>query len=144
SKGESMTSTNGAVNGHDPALIPLQGSAKRKKVHLSQQQAKALLEQLQVPFNPLIIQWKVVETRKVFGKFRGRIIPYADKLAYHERLNQLVTSVGWAQNVSVHTSPIAPRDKGRTASAKLVVTCHLTIHVLGSHSSTGEAWTVDD
>jgi hypothetical protein len=140
-----MAGTNGSTNGHEAAaLIPIPVLAKPKKVHLSQQQVRTLLEQLKVPFDPIVIQWKVVETAKAYGKLRGRVIPYADRLAYHERLNELVTPVGWSQSISVQTGPISPRDRGRTTSAKLVATCHLTIHVLGSHSSTGEGWAVED
>jgi hypothetical protein len=139
-----MAGTNGSTNGHEAAPLPIAVLAKPKKVHLSQQQVRMLLEQLKVPFDPVVIQWKVVETAKAYGKLRGRVIPYADRLAYHERLNELVTPVGWSQSISVQTGPIAPRDRGRTTSAKLVATCHLTIHVLGSHSSTGEGWAVDD
>jgi hypothetical protein len=140
-----MAGTNGSTNGHEAAaLMPIAMLAKAKKVHLSQQQMRTLLEQLKVPFDPVVIQWKVVETAKAYGKLRGRVIPYADRLAYHERLNELVSPVGWSQSISVQTGPISPRDRGRTTSAKLVATCHLTIHSLGSHSSTGEGWAVED
>jgi hypothetical protein len=140
-----MAGTNGSTNGHEAAVpTPITGLTKPKKVHLSQQRVRMLLEQLKVPFDPVIIQWKVVETAKAYGKLRGRVIPYAGRIAYQERLNELVTPVGWSQSISVHTGPISPRDRGRTTAAKLVATCHLTIHVLGSHSSTGEGWAVDD
>jgi len=140
-----MAGTNGSSNGHEAAVpTPITASDKPKKVHLSQQQVRMLLEQLKVPFDPVIIQWKVVETAKAYGKLRGRVIPYADRIAYQERLNELVTPVGWSQSISVHTGPPSSRDRGRTTAAKLVATCHLTIHVLGSHSSTGECWAVDD
>ena len=140
-----MAGTNGSTNGHEAAaLLPVAVLAKPKKVQLSQQQVRTLLEQLKVPFDPVVIQWKVVETAKAYGKLRGRVIPYADRLAYHERLNELVTPVGWSQSISVQTGPISPRDRGRTTSAKLVATCNLTIHALGSHSSTGEGWAVED
>jgi hypothetical protein len=140
-----MAGMNGSTNGQEAAApTPITVLAKPKKVHLSQQRVRMLLEQLKVPFDPVIIQWKVVETAKAYGKFRGRVIPYADRIAYHERLNELVTPVGWSQSISVHTGPISPRDRGRSTAAKLVATCHLTIHVLGSHSSMGEAWAVDD
>src|ERR1700694_2045455 len=140
-----MAGTNGSTNGHEAAaLLPVAVLDKPKKVQLSQQQVRTLLEQLKVPFDPVVIQWKVVETAKAYGKLRGRVIPYADRLAYHERLNELVTPVGWSQSISVQTGPISPRDRGRTTSAKLVATCNLTIHALGSHSSTGEGWAVED
>lgn len=139
-----MAGTNGLTNGHDAAPMPIAVLAKPKKVHLSLQQARTLLEQLRVPFDPIVIQWKVVETAKAYGRLRGRVIPYADRLAYHERLNELVTHVGWSQSISIQTGPVSSRDRGRSDSAKLVATCHLTIHALGSHSSTGEGWSVED
>ena len=83
-----MAGTNGSTNGHEAAAtMPIAVLAKPKRVHFSQQQVRALLEQLKVPFDPVVIQWKVVETAKAYGKLRGRVIPYADRLAYHERLN---------------------------------------------------------
>ena len=78
------------------------------------------------------------------GESGPGVIPYADKFAYQERLNELTGAVGWTQAVSVHTSPMVPRDGGRATSAKLVVTCRLTIHALGTHSSTGEEWVADN
>jgi hypothetical protein len=139
-----MTKTNGFATGHGASVIPVSLLCKSKKIHLSQQQLQEMLEALKVPFDPVIVQWKVVETTKAFGKLRGRVIPYADKLAYFERLNALVSPVGWAQSLSVHAGPIGPREKGRPASAKLVVTCQLSIHALGTHSSTGEGWAGDE
>jgi hypothetical protein len=44
----------------------------------------------------------------------------------------------------VHPSIIAPAERGRANPAKVVVTCQLTIHGLGSHSSTGEEWARDE
>lgn len=138
-----MGRTNGYVNGHDITAIPITLFARSKKITLSQQQLLALIEKLRVPFDPLAVQWRVVETRKVFGRLRGRVIPYADMRAYYERLNELVSPVGWAQTISVATTPVASHDRG-TASAKVVVTCQLAIHALGTHSSTGEGWAGDE
>jgi hypothetical protein len=72
------------------------------------------------------------------------VIPYADKLAYQERLNELVTAIGWTQSIVVHTSETVQREQGRPQSGKVVVICQLTIHGLGSHSSTGEEWAADE
>jgi len=102
-----------------------------------------LLDALAVPFDPVVIQCKIVETNRAFGNFRGRVIPYADKLAYRDRLNGLLTAVGWSSNVLVHSSIITAGERGRPQPAKIVVTCQLTIHGLGSHSSTGEESAVD-
>lgn len=138
-----MGRTNGYANGHDVATIPVTLFARSKKITLSQQQLLALIEKLKVPFDPLAIQWRVVEAKKAFGRLRGRVIPYADMRAYYERLHELVAPVGWTQAISVATSPVALRDRG-AASAKVVVICQLTIHALGTHSSTGEGWAADE
>jgi hypothetical protein len=140
-----MPGTNGSAAEHENAVAVPPTASKTKKAHqLSQQQVQALLHKLQVPFDPVIVQWRVVETAKTFGKLRGRVIPYADKLAYQERLNELVTAIGWTQSLVVHTSETVQREQGRPQSAKVVVICQLTIHGLGSHSSTGEEWATDE
>jgi hypothetical protein len=138
-----MAGANGSLNGDSLPHLPVPAVHAEEPSRASQRQAKALLKRLQVPFEPPIIQWRVVEQDRTYGKLRGRVIPYADKFAYQERLNQLVGPVGWTQAVSVHTTPMIHRNQGER-SAKLVVTCRLTIHVLGSHSSTGEEWVVDN
>ncbi len=138
-----MAGTNGLLNGDSLPQLPVSAVPAEEPSRASQRRAKALLKRLQVPFEPQIIQWRVVEQDSSYGRLRGRVIPYADKFAYQVRLNQLVGPVGWTQVVSVHTTPMIPRNQGET-SAKLVVTCRLTIHALGSHSSTGEEWAVDN
>ena len=139
-----MAGVNGSVKGDVGPHTPVPTLEVPKPSHVPERRAKALLNKLRVPFNPLIIQWRVVEKNRTYGKLRGRLIPYADKFAYQERLNELTGAVGWTQAVSVHTSPMVPRDGGRATSAKLVVTCRLTIHALGTHSSTGEEWVADN
>lgn len=140
-----MSSPIAASNGHDatalaPRVVSLE---KTPRTRISKKRIKTLLEQLAVPFDPVIIQWKIVETTKVLGKLRGRVIPYADKLAYLDRLNHLLSPAGWSSNLFVHPSIITPTDKGRGTPAKIVVTCQVTIHGLGSHSSTGEEWALE-
>jgi hypothetical protein len=139
-----MPGTNGAVVEHDDVAAAVTTTPKSKKARPSQTQIQNLLHQLQVPFDPLIIQWRVVETCNTFGKLRGRVIPYADKVAYQERLNEVVTAVGWTQSIVMHSSQTVPREQGRPQSGKIVVICQLTIHALGSHSSTGEEWATDE
>jgi hypothetical protein len=138
-----MPGTNGSVV--DPADVAavIAPAPKSKKSHPSQQQLE-LLDKLQVPFDPLIVQWRIVEKCKAFGKLKGRVIPYADKVAYQERLNRLVTAVGWTQSLVMHTSQPVQHDEGHRPSAKIIAVCQLTIHSLGSHSSSGEEWTTDE
>ena len=138
-----MGTTNGYRNGRDSESIPLALFVRSKKNTLSQQQLLALIERLKVPFEPAGIQWKVVETKKAFGRLRGRVIPYADLREYYKRLNELVSPIGWSQSFTVATAHVGSRDRG-PASAKIIAICQLTIHALGIHSSTGEGWASDE
>src|SRR5882672_3659653 len=137
-----MSPANGLPNGHAESKAVMR-PAKQKHAPPTEKQI-ALVDGLQVPFHPSILRWRVVEVTRRYGNPRGRVLPYADKLAYIERLNALVTPAGWMQELSVHTSSIVPRENGRGSAAKIVVTCHLTIHGLGRHSSTGEEWAAND
>ena len=80
---------------------------------------KELIANLEVPFHPSVIEWRVTNTSKG-GSPRGQVMPYADQRAYTDRLNARVTPAGWIV-------------------AKVLVTCELTIFGLGSHSATGES-----
>jgi hypothetical protein len=135
-----MHGPNGSADEHEIVRAPVTVLNRPKRPRLSQKQVKELLAQLAIPFDPAVIQWKIVETRRVSGKWQGRVIPYADKLAYVHRLTELFTPVGWTANVAVHPAIMAPGDRGQRTTAKIVVTCHLTIHGINSHSSTGEEW----
>lgn len=70
------------------------------------------------------------------------MLPYADKTAYIERLNCLLTPLGWSSTVSV--AAVNAGERGRSVAAKVVVACSVTIHGLGAHSSTGEKWATDE
>jgi len=88
-----------------------------------------LLEELQVPFDPALMKWRVNDFRRAQGRLYGFGLPYADPRAYKDRLNFLLTPVGWTDRYSITTTP-----------TKVLVTCELNIHVLGLHSATGEEW----
>jgi len=138
-----MHGPNGSTNGHEIAIAPVTVLEKPKRARFSQKRVKELLAQLAIPFDPAVIQWKIVESKRLAGKWQGRVIPYADKLAYVHRLNDLFTSVGWTANVAVHPTTIAPGTRDQRTAAKIIVSCHLTIYGIGSHSSTGEEWAGD-
>jgi len=104
---------------------------------------KALIANLEVPFHPSVIEWRVTNTSKG-GSPRGQVMPYADQRAYTDRLNALVTPAGWTRRYAVHTSANVERSKDKKIVAKVLVTCELTIFGLGSHSATGEEWADDD
>src|SRR5258708_5820370 len=103
---------------------------------------KVLVAELEVPFVPSVIEWRVTNSTK--DKTRGQVIPYADQRAYTDRLNGLFTPAGWTRRYSVHTSPNFQRNKDQKTVAKVFVTCELTIFGIGSHSATGEEWTDDE
>ena len=104
-------------------------------------QCVALLE---VPFDTSVIEWRVINTSKGNGSSRGQVIPYADQRAYTDRLNTLFSPAGWTRKYTVHTSANFQRAKDQKTTAKVFVTCDLTIFGLGSHSATGEEWADDE
>ncbi len=127
------------VNGTDNALASQDlGSASR----LSEDRIRQIIDDLEVPFDPYVIEWRVTNTAK--DKRRGQVMPYADQRAYTDRLNVLLTPAGWTRKYSVHTSANFQRGKDQKTVAKIFVTCELTIFGLGTHSATGEEWADDD
>lgn len=103
-----------------------------------------LVSLLEVPFDPNVIEWRVTNTSKTNGRLRGQVIPYADQRAYTDRLNALFSPAGWTRKYSVYTSPNFQRDRDQKTTAKVFVTCDLTIFGIGSHSATGEEWADDE
>lgn len=108
---------------------------------LTPQKIKELVDELEVPFDPCVIEWRVTNTTKGNCNPRGQVIPYADQRAYTDRLNALFSPAGWTRKYTVHTSANFQRSKDEKTVAKVFVTCELTIFRLGSHSATGEEWT---
>src|SRR5579864_4701340 len=105
---------------------------------------KEFIAALEVPFDPAVIEWRVTNTSKGDGRLRGQVIPYADQRAYTDRLNTLFSPAGWTRKYSVHTSANFQRAKDQKTTAKVFVTCDLTIFGIGSHSATGEEWADDE
>ena len=103
-----------------------------------------LLLELEVPFPPDQVRWRVTNTTN--DKKRGQIVPYADPRAYTDRLNALFSPQGWTREYKIETmNNITRMKKGETiASGKVLVTCSVTIIGLWSHSGTGEEWADDD
>src|SRR5438874_25538 len=106
------------------------------------EETQRLIAELQVPFHPSVIEWRVTNTSH--DKARGQVIPYADQRAYTDRLNALFTPAGWTREYTVHASSSFERSRDKKVVAKILVTCKLSIHGLGSHSATGEEWADDD
>jgi hypothetical protein len=106
-------------------------------------EVKRLVQELEVPFDSEVIDWRVTNTTKN-GGHRGQVIPYANQRAYADRLNSLVTPAGWTRKYVIHTSANFERSKDQKTVAKVLVACELTIFGLGSHSATGEEWADDE
>jgi hypothetical protein len=105
---------------------------------------KRLLLELEVPFPPDQVRWRVTNTSN--DKKRGQIVPYADPRAYTDRLNALFTPQRWTREYKVETmGNITRMKKGESIiSGKVLVTCTVTIFGIGSHSGTGEEWADDE
>src|SRR5215469_12807688 len=147
-----MTAPNGRANGSaidNPSEQGVQtlGSLRMMRSasgpQFSIDQIKHFVAELEVPFDPAVIEWRVTNTTKS-GKLRGQVIPYADPRAYTDRLNDLFTPAGWTRKYTVHTSANFERKPDQKTVAKVFVTCELTVFGLGSHSATGEEWTDND
>ena len=147
-----MTAPNGRANGSAidnpsdltvPTLVPPAMIRPSTVPQFSTEQIKELIAELEVPFDPAVIERRVTNTTKS-GKLRGQVIPYADPRAYTDRLNSLFTPAGWTRKYAVHTSANFQRSTDQKTVAKVFVTCELTIFGLGSHSATGEEWTDND
>jgi hypothetical protein len=83
------------------------------------------------------VQWRVTEWSD--DGSRGLMMPYADPRAYSDRLNALFTPAGWTRKYTVLTSAPVQRSK-RGLTAKILVTCEVTIASIGTNSGTGEEW----
>jgi hypothetical protein len=144
-----MSPPNGHANGSfgssdqhsTPPILSLNANSATQYTATQIKEFVALLE---VPFDPGVIEWRVTNTSKGNGPSRGQVIPYADQRAYTDRLNALFSPAGWTRKYTVHTSANFQRAKDQKTTAKVFVTCDLTIFGLGSHSATGEEWTDDE
>src|SRR6516164_788355 len=73
-----------------------------------------LLLELETPFSPDQVQWRVTNTTN--DKKRGQVVPYADPRAYTDRLNALFSPQGWTREYKIETmSNITRVKKGRAS-----------------------------
>jgi hypothetical protein len=128
----------GSASGPPPA-IPTSGV-----LPISVERIKELVAELEVPFDPSQIEWRVMNTTKNGQPMRGQVVPYADQRAYTDRLNALFTPAGWTRKYTIQTSASFERSKDQKIVAKVLVTCEVTVFGLGSHSATGEEWADDE
>src|ERR1017187_6672819 len=106
----------------------------------SEAEREKLFAQLEAPFHPDQIKWRVMRTSND-GR-SGLVLPFADPRAYTDRLNQLFTPAGWTREYTISTVPSLTRiEKGRAiVTSKVLVATAVTISRLGSHTGTGEEW----
>jgi len=115
----------GSTSAANPSAPPPEPRPRRRS-----RSRHRLERELEVPFDPVLIQWIAKETKFVRGGLRqGFCLPYADPRAYRDRLNLLFTTTGWTNDFSIVTT-----------QTKVIVTCKVTLDVLGSKSATGEEW----
>src|SRR5258707_3052347 len=136
------SATNAASDHPVNTFMPLAATNPSTGQQSSPEQIRELTAALEVPLDPRVIQWRVTNTTKA-GKPRGKVIPYADKRAYTDRLNSLFSPAGWTRKYVVQTSANFERSKDQKTVAKVFVTCELLIFGLGLHSATGEGWADD-
>jgi hypothetical protein len=137
-QGETMSAQNGHVNGSENGHLNTVDHDPQPPLSIPEKTLN-LIVQLAVPFDPAVIEWRVTNTSK--DKKRGQVIPYASQRAYTDRLNGLLSPAGWTRQYMVHTSSNFQRKHDQTNTAKVFVTCDLTIFGIGSHAATGEEWT---
>jgi hypothetical protein len=145
-----MTATDGGANGRadlhstgaDHSVLGAASPQTQTPEQFSPQKIKELVAELEIPFEPSVIEWRVTNTAQ--GQSRGQVVPYADQRAYTDRLNAMFSPAGWTRKYAVYTSANFERTKDQKIVAKVLVTCELTILGLGSHSATGEEWADND
>jgi hypothetical protein len=110
---------------------------------------RELLALLSEPFDAELVEWRVTSTARGGKGLRGQVVAYADQRAYTDRLNALFTPLGWTREYAVQTvqnfeMPRKGQGDGTIITAKVMVTCKVTIYGLGTHAGTGEEWATDD
>lgn len=138
------------TNGHSPTIAGTthEQQQPRPLVALTNERMQETLAALEEPFELDEIKWRVTNTSKVNGRNgphnRGQMLAYADPRAYTDRLNSVFGPAGWTRDYSVQmVQNFERKERGaneRTITAKIVVTCRLTIYGLGTHAGLGEEW----
>ena len=111
-----------------------------------------LIAALEEPFDPAEIRWRVTNTSQVGSRngprLRGQMLAYADPRAYTDRLNELFTPSGWTRDYAVQlVQNFERKERGSaepTITAKIVVTCKVTVYGFATHTGLGEEWADND
>lgn len=138
------------ANGNGAAAVPVNGQAMHACVApvIAPERVADLLAALEAPFDLADIKWRVTNTATTGSRngpvLRGQVLAYADPRAYTDRLNELLGPGRWTRDYTVQVvQNFERKERGateRTITAKIVVTCKLTIHGLGVHTGLGEEW----
>ena len=143
------------TNGSPPlpaVAMNRQSTAGWVATEFTAERVRELIAGLEEPFDPSEIKWRVTNTCKVGGpkgpRDRGQMLAYADPRAYTDRLNNLFAPSGWTRDYNVQMiQNFERKERGateRTITAKIVVTCKVTIYGLGTHVGLGEEWADND
>ncbi len=144
-----MAHTRKGTVAQSDAVTPNQGTTPAAALPFTPEE---ILERLAEPFDPSEIKWRAMNTMVINDRrgrrLRGQVVAYADPRAYTDRLNHVFTPWGWTRDYSVQVAQHferAHRGKDqRSITAKILVTCTVTIHGLGSHTGLGEEWADDE
>jgi hypothetical protein len=122
------------------ATVPAGQPVAAGRTEYTADEVRQLVAALGEPFDPREIKWRVTNTSS--DRRRGQMMAYADPRAYTDRLNELFTVGGWTREYVVQTINNVERKiyDGTQIAGKLVVTCSVTIHGLGTHAGLGEEW----
>ena len=143
------------TNGSPPlpvAAMNGQSSGAGAATAFTPERVRELVAAVEDPFDPSEIKWRVTNTCKVGGpkgpRDRGQMLAYADPRAYTDRLNDLFAPSGWTRDYNVQmVQNFERKERGateRTITAKIVVTCKVTIYGFGTHTGLGEEWAEND
>ena len=70
---------------------------------LTSAQIRDRLAALTQPFPLELVEWRVTNTTRDHRGSRGQVVAYADQRAYTDRLNAIVTPLGWTREYTVQT-----------------------------------------
>jgi hypothetical protein len=143
------------VNGAPPVPVaPTNGQpwAATPALLFTPERLRELVAALEEPFDVAEIKWRVTNTSQIGSRngprFRGQMLAYADPRAYTDRLNDLFTPSGWTRDYSVQlVQNFERKERGsaeRTITAKIVVTCKVTLYGFATHTGLGEEWADND
>jgi hypothetical protein len=142
-----MTQANGLAAAMPPAhtMNGLPGVSES----FTPERVQEVLAALGEPFKPESVEWRVTNTSRGKHGLRGQVVAYADPRAYTDRLNGLFTPLGWTREYAVQTvqnfeMPQKGDGKSTLITAKVLLTCKVTIYGLGTHAGTGEEWATDE